>query len=55
MPMSAVDVFDVGSLHDNGSPDGRWYKQQTTGDIPKGRLDFCLATAVASDESSYNM
>ncbi|KAI9931940.1 hypothetical protein MW887_009441 [Aspergillus wentii] len=49
-----IDFLDVASL-DNGDENGSWYKQKASGDIPDGRIDFCLVTASAKDNSSHNI
>ncbi|MCJ1470714.1 hypothetical protein MMC07_009361 [Pseudocyphellaria aurata] len=54
VPMDQIDIFDVASL-DRSKPDGLWYKQKADGDIPAGRIDFCLFLATAPDNSSYNI
>lgn len=53
--MDEIDIFDVASLYNESTPNGTWYKQKATGDIPPGRVDSCLAPASASDNSSHNM
>ena len=55
VPMNQIDVFDVSSLYNSSTPDGTWYKQNTTGDTPAGRIDFCLALASSEDGSSHNI
>lgn len=52
--MDEIDIFDVSSYYDSGTPDGTWYKQTTSGDTPAGRTDFCLVLASA-DGSAHNM
>ena len=51
--MDTVNVFDIASLDQGGN--GSWYAQQTSGDTPSPRADFCLVGAAAPDNSSYNM
>lgn len=53
--MDELDIFDIASLYNTGTPDGTWYKQKVIGDIPDGRVDSCLALASAPDNSSHNM
>ncbi|MCJ1270815.1 hypothetical protein MMC22_010712 [Lobaria immixta] len=53
--MGQIDIFEVASLDKPATPDGVWYKQNATGDIPDGRIDFCLFLATAADNSSYNI
>lgn len=52
--MEQIDIFDIASL-DKPNSDGVWYKQKAGGDVPAGRIDFCLFLATAPDNSSYNM
>lgn len=52
--LSQITIFDVGSL-DKDPDAGTWYTQPATGDIPAGRIDFCLVAASAADGSSHNM
>jgi hypothetical protein len=53
--MQSVQVFDVGSLNNSTTPNGKWYEQQTSGDAPSPRLDACLTVQAAPDNSSYNI
>lgn len=55
LSMSDIDIFDIGSMYNKSTPDGIWYKQTASGDVPLGRLDSCLALASAPDGSSHNM
>jgi hypothetical protein len=55
VPLQIVDILDVGSLSNASTPDGIWYKQKTTGVIPKPRLDACVVVASAPDNSSHNI
>ena len=55
VPMNQIDVFDTSSLYNSSTPDGTWYKQNTTGDLPASRLDFCLVLATSADKTSHNM
>jgi Kelch motif len=52
--MDTIEIFDVASLYE-GSSDAAWYAQNVTGDIPAPRTDFCVVTAAAPDNSSYNI
>jgi hypothetical protein len=52
-PLDIIWTFDVASLDHNGT--GTWYAQKTSGRTPPARADACLATAIASDRSSYNI
>lgn len=53
--LAQVDIFDVASLYNESTPDGTWYSQRATGDIPPSRVDFCLVFASAPDGSSHNI
>ena len=53
--MDQIDIFDVASYYNASTPDGMWYKQRATGDIPRRRLDHCLILASAPDDSSHNL
>ena len=53
--MAEIDIFDIGSLYNESTPDGVWYKQSASGEVPLGRVDACVALASASDGSSHNM
>ena len=57
--MTEVDVFDVATVYNTSTPDGVWYRQNTTTqnatDVPSPRVDFCLVLASAQDLSSHNM
>lgn len=53
--MDQIDVFDVSSLYNSSTPDGTWYRQNTTGDTPAGRIDFCLTLVSSDDGSSHNI
>lgn len=56
VPMDRVHVFDVSSIYDERvSTEGTWYELPVTGDIPEGRVDFCVMKASAADLSSFNM
>lgn len=54
--MSEVWVFDVGVVGSgsmNGGPG--WYRQVAVGQVPEGRVDFCVVVVAARDGSSNNM
>lgn len=53
--MAQVEIFDVASLYNQSTPNGTWYSQRATGDIPNARVDFCLVVASAPDGSSHNI
>lgn len=53
--MDQVHIFDVASLYDPTTPNGTWYTQKVTGDVPKPRLDHCLVLVSSQDGSSHNM
>lgn len=58
--MANIDIFDVASMDSSSSNNdddgaGTWHRQQATGDVPDSRADFCLVTATAPDNSSYNI
>lgn len=53
--MDEIDVFDIASLYNASTPDGTWFKQIASGNIPGRRVDFCLIVASAPDSSSHNM
>ncbi|MCJ1449290.1 MAG: hypothetical protein MMC23_009810 [Stictis urceolatum] len=50
--MDTVTVFDIASI-DSGKP--AWYRQKTSGDVPSGRVDHCLVSTSAPDNSSYQI
>ncbi|KAF2659858.1 hypothetical protein K491DRAFT_688734 [Lophiostoma macrostomum CBS 122681] len=52
---SAVDIFDIDSYLQTPSSNGTWYQQNTTGDIPKPRIDFCTVSVSAPDNSSHHI
>lgn len=53
--MAAIYVFDVASLYDPSTPNGTWYRQVVSGTVPGQRLDHCLVTVSAPDNSSHNI
>ncbi|GAD96577.1 cell wall anchored protein [Paecilomyces variotii No. 5] len=54
LSMGTVDLIDVASI-DDSQQNGTWYSQQTTGDIPDPRIEFCLVAMEAPDKSSHNI
>ncbi|CAI6314729.1 unnamed protein product [Periconia digitata] len=50
-----VDVFDIDSYIKNPDSNGTWFQQNTTGDIPSPRIDFCTVTVSAADNSSHHI
>ena len=56
IPMDTIDIFDISTLYNPSSNStSGWYRQSATGDVPPGRLDFCLIYASAPDHSSHNI
>ncbi|KAF2116289.1 hypothetical protein BDV96DRAFT_491395 [Lophiotrema nucula] len=51
----SVDVFDIDSYLQDTSSNGTWYRQNTTGDIPAPRIDFCTTSISAPDNSSHHI
>jgi len=45
--MNNIDVYDIAT--------SKWYKQATSGPMPKIRVNPCAVTAAAPDGSSYNI
>lgn len=45
--MTRVNIFDIDS--------GNWLQQTTTGDIPQGRYEFCMAGAGENGSGSYEL
>lgn len=45
--MNVIDVFDIAT--------STWYKQATSGETPKIRVNPCAVVAAAADGSSYNV
>jgi len=45
--MNNIDVYDIAT--------SKWYKQATSGPMPKIRVNPCAVTAAAADGSSYNI
>ncbi|KAH7068684.1 hypothetical protein FB567DRAFT_248336 [Paraphoma chrysanthemicola] len=52
---SMVDVFDIESYLNDPSSNGSWYAQNTTGDVPEPRIDFCTVAISAPDNSSHHI
>jgi hypothetical protein len=50
--VNLVDISIV-TLYDLAS--GTWYHQQTTGDIPAPRSEFCMVSAPSQDKSYFDM
>ncbi|USP76833.1 hypothetical protein yc1106_04107 [Curvularia clavata] len=50
-----VDVFDIDSYLQKPETNGTWYSQNTTGDIPEPRVDFCTAAISSADNSSHHI
>lgn len=50
-----VAVFDISSYFDDMSSNGTWYMQKTKGTIPPARIDTCIVSISAPDNSSHNM
>ncbi|KAF2465573.1 uncharacterized protein BDR25DRAFT_295165 [Lindgomyces ingoldianus] len=55
LDLQTVDIFDIDSYLSNSSTNGTWYRQNTTGDIPEPRIDFCTVVISAPDNSSHNI
>ena len=53
--MDQIDIFDVSSLYHGSTPNGTWYRQQASGDIPPPRIDACVFLASSTDGSSHNV
>ncbi|KAF2087703.1 hypothetical protein K490DRAFT_73631 [Saccharata proteae CBS 121410] len=47
--------FETVQVNDFFAGNTTWYNQSTSGDIPPSRLDFCVVTVPAQDNSSYNI
>ena len=45
--MNIIDVYDIAN--------STWYKQATSGETPKIRVNACAVVAVAPDGSSFNV
>ncbi|KAF2036777.1 hypothetical protein EK21DRAFT_83707 [Setomelanomma holmii] len=52
---SMVDVFDIESYLNEPSSNGSWYSQNTTGDVPAPRIDFCTVAISTPDNSSHHI
>jgi LPXTG-motif cell wall-anchored protein len=55
LDFSVVDVFDIDSYLQNPSNNGTWYQQNTTGSVPKPRVNFCTVVTSAPDNSSHHI
>ncbi|KAL1651936.1 hypothetical protein SLS58_000059 [Diplodia intermedia] len=49
-----TDTFDWGIVTVFDPESGRWYDQQTSGNIPRGRKEFC-STGMASDNKTFEV
>jgi hypothetical protein len=49
----SVNIFDIATVY-NGQ-DGAWYRQNTSGQTPEPRIDFCVVSVAAPDNSSHNL
>lgn len=45
--MSTIFLYDIA--------EGKWYRQEATGQIPENRRKFCAGATWAQDQSSYNI
>ncbi|KAK8035783.1 hypothetical protein PG991_001856 [Apiospora marii] len=52
--MNQVGVFDVATIGTSNVSNG-WVSQTITGDAPLPRVDFCVVSVAAPDNSSYNI
>lgn len=48
-------MFDINSYLETPSNNGTWYQQNTTGDIPQARINFCTVAVSAPDNSSHHI
>ena len=48
-------MFDINSYLQNTKSNGTWYQQETGGDIPPARIDFCTVAMSAPDNSSHHI
>ncbi|KAF2199827.1 hypothetical protein GQ43DRAFT_375312 [Delitschia confertaspora ATCC 74209] len=55
LSLATVDVFDIDSYLKDPKSNGTWYQQNTTGQVPEPRIDFCLTTVAAPDNSSFHI
>ena len=49
-----TDAFDWGTVSVFDPKEGKWYDQETTGNTPLARKEFCT-TGLASDNKTYEM
>lgn len=52
--LDVIAIFDISSVY-NSNAQGRWYKQNASGPIPEPRMDFCLVSVSAADNSSHQI
>ncbi|KAF1956954.1 hypothetical protein CC80DRAFT_547667 [Byssothecium circinans] len=52
---SSVDIFDIDSYLKDMKSNGTWYQQNTTGDVPPARIDYCSVSISAPDNSSHHI
>ncbi|KAK8140146.1 cell wall anchored protein [Apiospora sp. TS-2023a] len=52
--MNQVGIFDVATIGTSNASNG-WVSQTITGDAPLPRVDFCVVSVAAPDNSSYNI
>lgn len=50
-----VDMFDIDSYLQKPDSNGTWYSQNTTGDVPEPRIDFCTVAISSPDNSSHHI
>lgn len=50
-----VDVFDIDSYLQKPDSNGTWYSQNTTGNVPEPRIDFCTVSISSPDNSSHHI
>ncbi|KAF2874637.1 hypothetical protein BDV95DRAFT_337793 [Massariosphaeria phaeospora] len=55
LDFSSVDIFDIDSYLQNLVSNGTWYQQNTTGEIPPARIDFCTVSISSADKSSHHI
>lgn len=52
---NTVDIFDIDSYLQTPENNGIWYSQNTTGNIPEPRVDFCTVAISSADNSSHHI